>query len=82
MRLLLCALQIATAMLVVKSSSMPPAVTDGPSPRTWPVSPVAYIWWEVGAGAAETRGAPGAALSQEAGAGAQAICGAPGIALS
>jgi hypothetical protein len=55
-------------MLVVKSSSTPPAVTDGPPPRTWPASPVAYVRREVGAGAAETCGAPGAALSREVGA--------------
>jgi hypothetical protein len=36
----------------------------------------------VGAGAAGTRGAPGAALRQEAGAGAQATRGGPGAALS
>jgi hypothetical protein len=46
----------------------PPAITDGPPPHTWSASPVAYIWWEVGARAAGTRGAPGAALSREMGA--------------
>jgi hypothetical protein len=38
----------------------PPAVTDNPPPRTWSASPVAYVRREVGAGAAGTRGAPGA----------------------
>jgi hypothetical protein len=124
--LLLCVLQIATATLVVKSSSplppprsgrrclylaatllglpppmaplpapavppgflpqaattaTPPAITDGPPPRTWSASPVDYVQWEVGAGAAGTRGVPEAALHREAGAGAQATCDAPGAAL-
>jgi hypothetical protein len=24
----------------------PPAVTDYPTPHTWPASPIAYVWWE------------------------------------
>jgi hypothetical protein len=61
---------------------LPPAVTDSPPPRTWPASLVAYIQWEVGAGAVGTHGAPGAALRREAGAVAQATRGAPEAALS
>jgi hypothetical protein len=80
-RLLLCALQIATTTLVVKSSSTPPAVIDGPPPRTWPASPVAYVRREVGAGAAETCGAPGAALSREVGVRAAGTRDAPGAVL-
>jgi hypothetical protein len=53
-----------------------------PPPRIWPASPVTYVSQEVGAGAAGTRGAPGAALRREAGAGAQVTHGAPGAALS
>jgi hypothetical protein len=26
------------------ASTAPPIVTDGPPPRTWPASPVAYVW--------------------------------------
>jgi hypothetical protein len=44
------------------TTAAPPAVTDDPPPRTWPASPVIYVRWEVGAGAAGTRGALGAAL--------------------
>jgi hypothetical protein len=29
------------------TTAAPPAVTDGPPPRTWPVSPVVYVRWEV-----------------------------------
>jgi hypothetical protein len=29
----------------------PPAIIDGPPPRTWPASPVTYVRWEVGADA-------------------------------
>jgi hypothetical protein len=46
----------------------PPAVTDGPPPRTWPASPVAYDRREVGARATGTRGVPRAALRWEVGA--------------
>jgi hypothetical protein len=60
----------------------PPAVTDGPPPRTWLASSVAYVWWEVGAGAAVTRGGPRDALCRETGAGAQATRGTPGAAFS
>jgi hypothetical protein len=59
----------------------PPAVIDGPPPRTWSTSPVAYIRREVGAGTAGTRGAPGATLSREVGAGATGTRGTPGAAL-
>jgi hypothetical protein len=64
------------------TTAAPPGVTDGPPPRTWPASPVAYVQREVGARAAGTRGVPGAALRREAGAGAQATCGDPRAALS
>jgi hypothetical protein len=64
------------------TTAAPPAVIDGLPPRTWPVSPIAYVRREVGAGAVGTRGAPRAALRQEAGAGAQATHGAPGAPLS
>jgi hypothetical protein len=64
------------------TTTAPPAITDGSPPRTWPASPIAYVQREVGAGAAGTRGAPGAALRQEAGVGAQATRGAPGAPLS
>jgi hypothetical protein len=64
------------------TTAVPPAVTDGPSPRTWPASPVAYVRQEVGAGAAGTRGGPGAALSREVGAGAVGTRGGLGAALS
>jgi hypothetical protein len=60
----------------------PPAITDGPPPRTWPTSPVAYVQWEVGAGATGTCGVSGAALRREAGAGAQPTRGDTGAALS
>jgi hypothetical protein len=60
----------------------PPAVTDGPPPRTWLASPVAYVRWELGAGAAVTRGGPGDALRRETGAGAQVTRGTPGAAMS
>jgi hypothetical protein len=53
-----------------------------PPPRTWPVSPVTYIRREVGAGAAGTRGTPGAALRREVGIGATTTRGGPGAALS
>jgi hypothetical protein len=48
----------------------PPTITDGPPPRTWPASPVAYVRREVGARATGTPGVPRAALRREAGAGA------------
>jgi hypothetical protein len=60
----------------------PVAVTDGLPPHTWPVSPVAYVRREVGAGAAGSRGTPRAALRREAGAGAQATRGSPKATLS
>jgi hypothetical protein len=66
----------------VATTVAPPTVTDGPPPRTWPASPVAYVRREVGAGAAGTRGAPRATLCWEAGAGAQATRGTPEAALS
>jgi hypothetical protein len=59
----------------------PPAVTDSPAPRTWPASPIAYVWREVRARAAGTRCVPGAALRREAGAGAQTTRDALGTAL-
>jgi hypothetical protein len=52
--------------------AVPPAITDGPPPHTWPASLVAYVRREVGARATGTRGVPRAALRREAGAGAQA----------
>jgi hypothetical protein len=58
----------------------PPTVTDSPPPRTWSASPVTYIRWEVGADAAGTRSAPGAALRREVGARATGTCGTPGAA--
>jgi hypothetical protein len=64
------------------TTAAPPGVTDGPPPRTWPASPVAYVQREVGARAAGTCGAPGAALRRETGARAQATRGDPGAALS
>jgi hypothetical protein len=60
----------------------PPAITDGPPPRTWPASLVAYVRWEVGARAVGTCGTPGAGLHREAGARTQVTCGAPRAALS
>jgi hypothetical protein len=55
----------------------PPPVTIGPPPHTWPVSPVTYVRQEVGAGAAGTRGTPGATLSREVGARATGTHGTP-----
>jgi hypothetical protein len=62
--------------------AVPPAVTDGPPPHTWPASPIAYVRREVGAGATGTCGVPGAVLRRGARAGAQATCGAPRVVLS
>jgi hypothetical protein len=59
------------------TTAAPPAIADGPPPRTWPASPVTYDRWEVGAAAAGTRGAPGATLRREVGAGAAGTRGAP-----
>jgi hypothetical protein len=66
----------------VATTAAPPVITDGPPPHTWPASPVAYVRWEVGVGAARTRGAPRAALRREVGAGAQATRGIPGAVLA
>jgi hypothetical protein len=63
------------------TTAVPPPVTIGSPPRTWPASPVTYFRREVGAGAAGTCGAPGAALSWEVGAGAAGTRGAPGATL-
>jgi hypothetical protein len=52
------------------TTTVPPPITIDSSPRTWSASPVTYIRREVGARAARTRGAPGAALNREEGAGA------------
>jgi hypothetical protein len=46
------------------TTAAPPTTTNGPPPRTWPTSPVTYVRWEVGAGAAGTRGGPRASLSR------------------
>jgi hypothetical protein len=59
-----------------------PTVTNGPPPRTWPALLVTYVRWEVGAGAAGTRGDPGAVLSQEVGARVAGSRGAPRATLS
>jgi hypothetical protein len=64
------------------TTAAPPTVPNGPPPRTWPASLVAYVRQEVGAGVAGTRGAPGAALSREVGAEAAGTHGALGAALS
>jgi hypothetical protein len=63
------------------TTAAPPAVTDGPPPRTWAASPATYVRWEVGPDAAGTRSAPGVALRREVGAGATGTRGAPGAAL-
>jgi hypothetical protein len=63
------------------TTAAPPAVIDGPPPRTWPASPVAYVQWEVGARAAGTRDTLGAALRREVGAAAAGTRDAPGAAL-
>jgi hypothetical protein len=65
----------------VATTVAPPPVTIGPPTRTWSASPVTYVRWEVGAGAAGTRGAPRAALSREVGAGAAGTCVALGATL-
>jgi hypothetical protein len=44
------------------TTAAPSPITIGPPPRTWSASPVTYVRQEVGAGAARTRGTPGAAL--------------------
>jgi hypothetical protein len=62
--------------------AVPPTITNGPPPRTWPASPVTYIRREVRARAAGTRGGPGAAPSQEEGAGTVGTRGAPEASLS
>jgi hypothetical protein len=62
-------------------TAAPPAVIDGPPPRTWPASPVTYIRWEVGAAAMGTCGIPGATMSWEVDVGAAGTCGAPGATL-
>jgi hypothetical protein len=59
----------------------PPAITDGSPPRTWPASPVIYVWREVGAGAIGTHAASRATLSREVGARAAGTRGAPGATL-
>jgi hypothetical protein len=59
------------------TTAAPPPVPIGPPTHAWPTSPVTYIRREVGAGAARTRGAPGAALSREVGTGATGTRGAP-----
>jgi hypothetical protein len=59
----------------------PPPIAIGPPTNTWPATPVTYVQREVGAGAAGTRDAPGAALSWEVGAGAMGTRGTPGAAL-
>jgi hypothetical protein len=64
------------------TTTVPPAITDGLPPRTWPASPIAYVRREVGAGAMGPRGILGATLRWEAGAGAQMTHGSPRAALS
>jgi hypothetical protein len=51
----------------VATTATPPAIIDGPPPHTWSASPVAYVQWEVRAGAAGTRDVLGAALRREVG---------------
>jgi hypothetical protein len=59
------------------TTAAPPAVTNGPPPRTWSTSPVTYVWREVGAGAVGTRGALGATLHREVGVGGAGTRGTP-----
>jgi hypothetical protein len=59
----------------------PLAIIDGPLPCTWPASPVTYVRRDVGASAAGTRGAPGAAMCREVGVEAAGTHGALGAAL-
>jgi hypothetical protein len=63
------------------TTATPPPVTIGSPTHTWSSSPVTYVQREVGAGAAGTCGAPGAALHREVDARATGPRAAPGAAL-